>query len=115
MERADGGAAGPRPVRDDLSRAYGETNALKRFYNSVMARGDAVIANSRFTADLIAQRYGTPRQRLEAIHRGRLRKVRSGADRLRAGFGSTRALGADPGAPVILHAARLTAWKGQVC
>ena len=50
--------------------AYGETNALKRFYNSVMARGDAVIANSRFTADLIAQRYGTPRQRLEAIHRG---------------------------------------------
>ena len=35
-----------------------------------MARGDVVIANSRYTADLIAQRYGTPRQRLEVIHRG---------------------------------------------
>ena len=74
--------------------AYGETNALKRFYNSVMARGDVVIANSRYTADLIAQRYGTPRQRLEAIHRGvDCRQVRSGADRIRAGFGSARALG----------------------
>ena len=29
---------------------YGETNALKRLYNSVMVRGAAVIANSRYTA-----------------------------------------------------------------
>ena len=29
-----------------------------------MARGDVVIANSRYTADLIAQRYGTPRSRI---------------------------------------------------
>ena len=94
--------------------AYGETNALKRFYNSVMARGDAVIANSRFTADLIAQRYGTPRQRLEAIHRGvdcaKLDPARIASERVSA----LRARwGVDPGAPVILHAARLTAWKGQ--
>ena len=33
--------------------AYGETNAVKRFYNGVMARGDVVIANSHYTADLI--------------------------------------------------------------
>ena len=50
--------------------AYGETNALKRLYNSVMARGDVVIANSRYTADLIASRYAAPRERLEVIHRG---------------------------------------------
>ena len=42
--------------------AYNETNALKRLYNSVMARGDVVIANSRYTADLIAARYATPRR-----------------------------------------------------
>jgi len=38
---------------------YGETNPLKRFYNSVMVRGAAVIANSRATAQLIRARYGT--------------------------------------------------------
>jgi glycosyltransferase involved in cell wall biosynthesis len=94
--------------------AYGETNALKRYYNGVMARGDVVIANSRYTADLIAQRYGTPRGRLEAIHRGvdcrqfdpeTIAPERVSALRARWGV--------DPAARIILHAARLTAWKGQ--
>ena len=40
--------------------AYGEKNAAKKLYNSVMARGDVVIANSRYTARLIAERYATP-------------------------------------------------------
>ena len=94
--------------------AYGETNAVKRYYNGVMARGDVVIANSRYTADLIAQRYGTPRERMEVIHRGvdcrqfdpaRIAPERVSALRARWGV--------DPAARVILHAARLTAWKGQ--
>ena len=94
--------------------AYGETNPLKRYYNGVMARGDVVIANSRYTADLIAQRYATPRQRLVVIHRGvdcrqfdpaRIAPERVSALRARWGV--------DPAARVILHAARLTAWKGQ--
>lgn len=94
--------------------AYGETNALKRLYNSVMARGDVVIANSRFTADLIAQRYGTPRERLEVIHRGidghRFDPAQIAPERVAA----LRARwGVDPAARVILQAARLTAWKGQ--
>jgi glycosyltransferase involved in cell wall biosynthesis len=94
--------------------AYGETNALKRLYNGVMARGDVVIANSRYTADLIAQRYGTPRERLEVIHRGidghRFDPVQIAPGRVAA----LRARwGADPAARVILQAARLTAWKGQ--
>lgn len=95
--------------------AYAETNPVKRAYNSVMARGDVVIANSRYTAELIAGRYGTPRQRLEVIHRGidsrqfdpgRVTPERVAA--LRAHWG------VDPTARVILQAARLTAWKGQV-
>jgi glycosyltransferase involved in cell wall biosynthesis len=94
--------------------AYGEANAAKRLYNSVMARGDVVIANSRYTADLIAQRYATPQQRLVVIHRG----VDAGAfDPERVSPARVAALrtqwGVDPAAPVILHAARLTAWKGQ--
>jgi len=94
--------------------AYGESNRLKRLYNSVMARGDVVIANSRFTAGLIGARYATPPERIEVIHRGvdtaafdpaAIAPERAAALR--------RSWGVDPEAPVILHAARLTRWKGQ--
>jgi glycosyltransferase involved in cell wall biosynthesis len=94
--------------------AYNETNALKSFYNGVMARGDVVIANSNYTANLIAARYATPRARLEVVHRGvDLRVFDPGAiasdrvGRLRRTWGVT------PEQRVILHAARLTRWKGQ--
>jgi len=38
--------------------AYGEKGKLKNWYNSVMARGDMVIANSHYIAKLIRSRYG---------------------------------------------------------
>jgi len=94
--------------------AYGEKNALKRIYNSVMARGDVVIANSRYTAGLIAGRYATPSARIEVIPRGvdvakfdpdRIAEARVAALRSRWGVA--------PDEPVILQAARLTGWKGQ--
>ena len=50
--------------------AYNETNAVKRLYNSVMARGDVTIANSHYTSRLIADRHNTPPERLVVIHRG---------------------------------------------
>ena len=50
--------------------AYNERSPLKRLYNGVMARGDVVIANSQYTADLIRMRYGTPLDRLRVIYRG---------------------------------------------
>jgi glycosyltransferase involved in cell wall biosynthesis len=94
--------------------AYGETNAAKRLYNGVMARGDVVIANSGYTADLVAQRYGTSRQRIAVIHRGvdphRFDPGRYTPEQLSA----LRARwGVDAAAPIILLAARLTGWKGQ--
>jgi glycosyltransferase involved in cell wall biosynthesis len=94
--------------------AYGETNAVKRLYNGVMARGDVVIANSVYTADLIAQRYGTSRQRIAVIHRGvdahEFDPARIAPERLAA----LRARwGVDDTARVILQMARLTGWKGQ--
>jgi glycosyltransferase involved in cell wall biosynthesis len=94
--------------------AYREGNAAKRFYNGVMARGDLVIANSGYTADLIAARYATPRQRITVIPRGvdmhafdpaRIDAARVAA--LRARWGVTEST------RVVLHMARLTAWKGQ--
>jgi glycosyltransferase involved in cell wall biosynthesis len=94
--------------------AYNESNRLKRLYNSVMARGDVVIANSRFTAGLIAARYATPPERMAVIHRGvdtaafdpaAISPERAAALR--------RSWGVAPERRVILHAARLTRWKGQ--
>jgi glycosyltransferase involved in cell wall biosynthesis len=94
--------------------AYGETNAAKRTYNSVMARGDVVIANSRYTAELIVRRYGTPRARIACIHRGvdvdRFDPEQVAPERLAA---LRRSWGVEAGRPIILQAARLTAWKGQ--
>jgi glycosyltransferase involved in cell wall biosynthesis len=59
-----------RPFVTTYHGAYAESGPLKRFYNSVMARGDAVIANSHYTAELIRTRYGTPRERIRVVYRG---------------------------------------------
>ena len=50
--------------------AYGARTALKRRYNSVMARGDRVIAISDFVAEHAASVYGVGRDRLRTIPRG---------------------------------------------
>ena len=50
--------------------AYGGASAIKQRYNSVMARGDRVIANSAFTAATIASLYPEAAPRLRTIPRG---------------------------------------------
>jgi len=105
---------GGKPFVTTYHGAYAERGALKRLYNGVMARGDIVITNSRFTADLVRQRYGTREDRVRVIHRGvdatafdpeRVDAARVDAMRQR--------LGVATGQRVILQAARLTGWKGQ--
>lgn len=93
---------------------YGERNALKRRYNSVMASGDVVIANSAYTAGLVAARYGTPETRIAVIPRGTdpARFDRAAIDPARTDA-LRRAWGVTEGRPVVLHLARLAAWKGQ--
>ncbi len=49
---------------------YNASNPLKRFYNSVMKRGDAVIANSDWTAAHIKREYKAAPARLVVIPRG---------------------------------------------
>jgi len=94
--------------------AYNEKGAVKRSYNSVMARGDLIIANSRYTADLIRARYGTPEQRIRVIHRGvdmeRFEPTAISAERIAQ---LRQAWGLKEGERAVLHPARLTNWKGQ--
>ena len=94
VERADGGAAGPRPVRDDLSRCLRRdecAEALLQQRHGAGRRGDRQFALYR-RPDRTALRHAAPAAGGDPPRR-RLRKVRSGADRIRAGFGSARALG----------------------
>ncbi len=102
------------PLVTTYHGAYNERGVLKRTYNGVMARGAVVIANSDYTAGLIRTRYGTPPERISIIPRGIDPAVYDAAtiapERLAA---LRRAWAVPTGAPIILHAARLTGWKGQ--
>ena len=48
-------------------KGFREQNIFKRFYNSVMARGDRVIAVSDQIAELVSDRYGTPWDRIVVV------------------------------------------------
>jgi len=98
---------------------YSEHGAIKRFYNSVMASGDAVIANSAFTADTIRKRYGTPEDRLYTIPRGVdfevFRRNSIDISRIENLHNRLRCHNCDLSSNTIfLLPARLTRWKGQV-
>ncbi|MER2268878.1 glycosyltransferase family 4 protein [Methylobacterium oxalidis] len=95
--------------------SYSGRTGVKVLYNSVMARGDAVIANSHYTADRIRSLHAEQAgDRVAVIHRGTdlasFNPVAVGAPRVEA---LRRAWGVAPHERVILLAARLTAWKGQ--
>lgn len=93
---------------------YNAKSRLKRLYNSVMARGDAVIANSQWTADHIAREYGFTPRRLVVIPRGvdfaRFDPVQVTPARVAAMRARFRA---GQGDIVVLLPGRLTRWKGQ--
>ncbi len=95
--------------------SYSGRTGVKVLYNSVMARGDAVIANSHYTADLIRRAH--PEQagnRITVIHRGTDLSAFTPSAVAPARVESLRrAWGVAPHERVVLLAARLTAWKGQ--
>ena len=103
-----------RPIVSTYHGAYGGEAGVKNFYNSVMARGDIVIANSGFTARLIAQRHGKTAPRVRIVNRGvdlaRFDPALLSPDRFDF---MRKAWGITPSTRVILLAARLTDWKGQ--
>lgn len=92
---------------------YAETLPGKRVYNSVMARGERVIAISRFIAGLVRERHGVEEARLRIVPRG-VDPARFDpavvADRAAA---LARVWGLQPNRPVVMLPARLTRWKGQ--
>lgn len=93
---------------------YNQKTPLKGWYNSVMARGDIVIANSHYTARIVKSRH--------KVDDGQLRVIPRCADLERFSLDAVspdrgRAIRGEWGVPanarLIVHAARLTRWKGQ--
>ena len=103
-----------RPFVTTFHAPYNFNNPIKRWYNSVMARGDRVIAISRFIADHVAETYGVEEARLRVVPRGvdfgLFDPARVGAERIAKQAAAWRL---PDGAPVIMLPARLTRWKGQ--
>ena len=93
--------------------AYGTDAPLKRWYNSVMARGERVIAISEFVAKHAAQVYGIGPDRLRTIPRGVDLDVFDprpiGGERI-ASLARTWRL--PDGVRVVMLPGRLTRWKG---
>jgi glycosyltransferase involved in cell wall biosynthesis len=95
--------------------AYSAGSAIKRLYNSVMLRGDAVIANSRWTAEHIRSAYSFQPKNLVTIPRGvdleefdPARVPPERVNRLRESWGIRQ------GETAILLPGRITRWKGQL-
>ncbi|HEX4179696.1 MAG TPA: glycosyltransferase family 4 protein [Caulobacteraceae bacterium] len=95
---------------------YNARSSLKRWYNSVMTRGDLVIANSAYTAEQILARYAVDPARIVTIPRGvdlgRFDPEQVPRERLDS---LAQAWGIAPSdqRKKFLLGGRLTRWKGQ--
>ncbi|MEE9315392.1 MAG: glycosyltransferase family 4 protein [Rhizobiaceae bacterium] len=94
--------------------AYSQNNVIKARYNSVMARSNVVIANSQWTANLIATRNPWAKHRITTIHRGtdfdafnRAAISKNRVEKLQTNWGIK------PEHFTVVQLARVTGWKGQ--
>lgn len=93
---------------------YNEGFPGKRLYNSVMARGERVIAISEFIAGILRDRHGVPPERLRVILRGVDERRFDPAEVAPGRLAALRAAwGLPEGRPVVMLPGRITRWKGQ--
>ena len=93
---------------------YNARSALKRRYNSVMARGELVIANSQFIADHIAHEHPFAVPRVRIIPRGvELDRFAPSAVPAARADALATAWGIPRDRTLLILPGRLTGWKGQ--
>jgi glycosyltransferase involved in cell wall biosynthesis len=93
---------------------YNARSSLKRRYNAVMAKGDIVIANSKFTKNHIMKEHNIDAGNIAVIPRGVDMSV---FDPALVSVKDIKAIRKEWGVgdnPVILLPGRLTRWKGQL-
>ena len=93
---------------------YGSGNVLKRYYNSVMARGQRVIAVSEFIKQHILERYKCEESNICLVHRGADLEIFNPDDvpveRVQQ---LVRRFKVPQNVPIIMLPGRITRWKGQ--
>ena len=93
---------------------YNATNALKRAYNSVMTRGERVIAISDYVRERVIAEHGIHSYDVITIHRGIDTAMFDPQAMTAARIGQlARAWYLPDGVPVVMLPGRLTRWKGQ--
>ena len=94
---------------------YNAENSIKKFYNSVMAKGDRVIAISEFISDQVCQRYGADPNNVRVVPRSADIELFSPAavspERV-IQLSETWRIPDD--AAVVMLPGRLTRWKGHM-
>lgn len=102
------------PFLTSWYKGFREQNFLKRIYNSVMIRGDRIIAASDQIAELIVERYGVGSDHISVIPAGvdvkRFDPDQVSADRIEA---MRRRWGVGPNVKVVLVVGRLIRRKGH--
>jgi glycosyltransferase involved in cell wall biosynthesis len=102
------------PLLTTWYKGFREQNAFKRLYNSVMVRGERVVAVSDQIAELIVERYHIPSSRIAvvsaSIDTARFDRDAVSIDRLDA---IRRAWGVTPDTKVILVVGRMLRRKGH--
>ena len=95
--------------------AYGSETRLKRWYNSVMGRGERIIAISQFVAEHAIATYGLSPERVRIIERGvdvqRFDPRRVSPERI---VQLARDWRLPDDQPIVMLPGRLTRWKGQL-
>lgn len=94
--------------------AYSGTSAPKTLFNSVMARGDRVIANSGYIADHIRNRHGVSEPRMATIPRGADLRIFDPAKIDSETVQALRKELAGDRQYLFTLPGRLTEWKGQM-
>ncbi|KZD05388.1 glycosyltransferase family 4 protein [Oceanibaculum pacificum] len=102
------------PFVTSFHAPYKITGPVKRWYNSVMTRGDRVIAISNFIGRHIAENYKIDPNLMRVIPRGvdldRFDPELVSAERM---IQLSEAWRLEDGVPVVMLPGRLTRWKGQ--
>ena len=93
---------------------YNITSGLKRRYNSVIARGERVIAISDFVAEYLRDNYGIGPERIRTIHRGiPIERFHPSAVSPERMIDLAEQWRIPDGSYVILLPGRITRWKGH--
>lgn len=103
------------PVLTTWHGHVSNSSFIKKIYNSIMLKGDAVIANSAYTAERISKIYNIDLNKIDIISRGVNIESFEGSKFSNTEINNIKKMwSVDDNKIIILFPARLTRWKGHL-